>query len=175
MGAPSAQLPRSKVKRRASAYTGGVSSDHTERDGDVPGQQLAQLSGLPMDAVVHVGPGCTQEGQQGPQHKSDSPDAAHCFIISAILRPKGTYLRSQVRRRAVCGVIDEKEPRCFHKNQKNVTKPCPRIDSVQPQTRHVRAAPNVSAAPAELFPVAGVCDKSAWFATAEYVGPETGP
>jgi hypothetical protein len=50
-GSASLQLLRSKVKRRAKAYTGGVSNDHTNEMVMFQASNCAQLSGLPMDAV----------------------------------------------------------------------------------------------------------------------------
>ena len=42
---------RSKVNRRANAYTGGVSNDQTNEMVIFQASNCAQLSGLPMDAV----------------------------------------------------------------------------------------------------------------------------
>ena len=75
-GSTSFQLLRSKVKRRARAYTGGVSSDHTKEMVMFQASSCAQLSGLPIDAVYTCAPAALRKASTVHSTKADGPDAA---------------------------------------------------------------------------------------------------
>src|SRR5580704_467798 len=84
-GSTSFQLLRSKVKRRASAYTGGVKSDHTKEMVIFQASSCAQLSGLPMDAVYTCAPAALRKASTVQSTKPMAHTRPHCFNMVSYL------------------------------------------------------------------------------------------
>src|ERR1035437_4469973 len=109
-GSASFQLLRSKVNRRANAYTGGGSNDQTNEIVTFQVSNCAQLSGLPMDAAEKCAPAARRKASTVRSKKPMAQTRPHCFsMVSYLLRMNPRQLVTS----CTDGVIDEIQRQMF--------------------------------------------------------------